>query len=236
MRYFLATIMLTCFSFIGHGQKYYGAFAEIDAGISIAYGDVKRYDFAPSTVKYSEIQPGGKFRFGFFLNDVTGLQFGYKYSLVAGSLPEKNLHFLGSTSEVSVKMKLSFQRAIDKNLSERLANRLKVFFDFGYGRLNYTTELQKFDKSKEIELDPDNYKMGQFSGRTGTFPIELTVMFKLNKYDPAYWQRVKDRFYLTLNGGVHFTGSDMVDGYRERGFGNDVFGFYSLGVAYFFAR
>ncbi|MCF8230760.1 MAG: hypothetical protein K9J27_01125 [Bacteroidales bacterium] len=225
-----------CLTSLLQGQKYYGAFAEIDAGMSITYGDVKRYDFAPSTMEYSEIQPGGQFKLGFFLNEVTGLQFGYNYSLLAGSHPEKNLRFLGNNSEVSAIIKLSFQRVIDDNLSERLANRLKVFFDFGYGRLYYTTDLKKFEESRVVELNPDNYEMGKSSGSVGTFPIELTVMFKLNKKDPAFWQRAKDRYYLTLNGGVHFTGSDMVDSYRDREFGNDFFGFYSLGVAYFFAR
>lgn len=224
------------FPLISVGQKYYEAFAEVDIGMSITYGDVKRYDFAPTTIRFSEIQPGGQIKVGYFFDELLGVQLGYNYTLLSGASPQKNLYFLGKNSEISAQLKLSFNQILEENLTSQMANRLKLFLSFGYGRLNYNTELEKYNKNKQIEIEPENYTLGTTSGSTGTIPVELTIMYKLNDYNPAFWQRIKDRYYLTLSGGVHFSGSDMVDGYQGRGFGKDFFGFYSLGIAYFFAR
>lgn len=218
------------------GQKYYSAFAQMDAGFTVTYGDVKRYDFAPATNGYIGIQPGVQAKVGVFMNEYTGMQIDAHFSMLSGHNPEKNLQFLSRNGSASVKFKMSFNSFIEDSFHERLAGRLKAFFDFGYGMLFYDTEVQKFKKQEPVELDEDSYRSGRSSGKTGVFPIALTVMYKLNKYDIAFWQRQKDRIYLTLSGGLHFTGSDLLDGFEGRDFGNDTYGFYSVGVAYFFGR
>lgn len=233
------TILLVALMFANHtstAQKHYDAFVQIDVGSTISLADVKRYYFAPTTQGLIELRYGSGVETTVFMNDNLGINFDIHYYTLAGIDPDKQVSFTASGWAPSVSLSIAFNSFFGENLRSPWDRRFKLFGKLGYGHFFYNNELMLLDDFDAQNLQTDNYSPGKHSRGTSFFPVEVSLMYKLNKYDNQFFRREKDRLYLVASASIAFTDTDELDNYAGRDFSKDAFTYFSVGLSYFFGR
>ncbi len=236
---YLKTIFFSVFLVLGlcgYSQKYFSNYVQADVGLAISISDVKRYDFAPTTQTQSEIQPGAGAEITFFTNENIGINIDFQYYSLAGVNPEINLKFTGSAWSPSVNLAFAFNQMFEEGLRSPWNRRFKLIGEIGYGRLMSSADLQRIDPDTTMTPPGADFNLGEKSINVGSIPLELTLMYKLNKTHNQFYRRGKDRLFLVVSGKVQFVGTDELDNYIDTGFSNDALTCFSVGIAYFFGK
>ncbi len=232
-------IILFCLIVIttyGNAQSNHSSYVQFDAGMTITLADIKRYDFAPTTEGLSELQYGSGLGTTFFLNENVGINTSLRFYALAGIEPELGLSFKGQGWAPSVSLSLAFNSVFEENLASPWNERFKLFVKMGYGHLFYQNELNLRENFDGEEVPSSFYETGKTKAGHSFFPVEVNLMFKLNKTNSEYFPQGKNRLYLVLSGTLAFVDTDELDSFSGRDFSNDAFTYFSVGLAYFMGR
>lgn len=223
-------MLLTLYA-IGQGKLPYSI--SLNGGVSVFYGDVKEYRFAPTTLNNSEIRPAGELQVRYSLNESVFLNGMFAFSSVSGTDKEKDRYFVSEIKEYTIGFNISLNNSVGSLMSKRVRDRFNFLIGAQVGSINTTGKLKRLSDDGLIQTVADIEEEG---GMNLVFPVEFAVQYKLNKLSPLYWRNFRSRLYLEMKAKIHFTNIDTIDLSIEDGFSNDIFGVYTIGFAYFFGR
>lgn len=217
------------------GQKHFNSYVSVDAGFTVSFTDIKRYDLVPTTIGVSEIQPGTGFEITYFSTEAIGFNFDFHFYSMAGIDPDLNLTYSGTATLTSLNLSFAFNKLFDKHLRSPWDRRFKAFVKLGYGRFAGSSTLERVNEEVGVNAgEASEIHLGEVNTSVGAMPLEINVMYKLTERHNRFYRETKDRLFLVFSGTAIFTATDQLDNYVDERFSSDVLTYYSVGVAYFF--
>lgn len=187
----------------------------VDGGVSVFFGDVKRYEYLPDHESPSEIKPMFRFNLGKEISPIFSLRGQFLYGDISGHKKKAKYNFKGTT--------LAGHLIADFNLIYLFTNnrfgrsKINAFAGIGFGYMSWDSKLY-FDipKADGTEIMAEN-KNGALSF-PGSLSLEYMITDKLSVYG---------------SGVLYVVNSDEVDA-KVGGIKVDMVNYYNLGIAYRF--
>ena len=186
-----------------------------DGGVSVFFGDVKRYEYMPDHKSPSEIQAMFSFNVGKELSSIINIRGQFLYGNISGHKQKSKYNFKGST--------IGGHLFADFNLIYLLTNerfgrsRINAFASLGFGYISWDSKLY-YDVPK-----PDGTElMAESNSGALSFPGSLSLEYMFSK-----------SFSVNANGYLYVVNSDELDA-KPGGIKVDMINYYSVGLAYRF--
>lgn len=190
-------------------------FVSGEGGISVFFGDVKRYDYVPDFESPSEIQPMFSLNVGKELSPILSVRGHFSYGNLSGHKKSAKINFKGTT--------IGAHALIDFNLiylftKQRFgSSRVNVLASFGAGYINWNSKLYSDNPLSDGTLLVDENSNGALS-----FPGALSIEYLITK-----------NFSIGVTGMLYVITSDEVDA-KPGGIKVDMINYNSLGFVYKF--
>lgn len=184
-----------------------------DGGVSIFFGDVKRYDYIPDFNKPSEIHPMFGASVGKEISKVFTIRGQFLYGQLGGH--KKSAHYYFDADIIGGHV------ITDINLNYLFTNarfgdsRLNIITSLGVGYMNWNSTLFYDNPPK----DSDGIMATNVGGNI-SFPVALSFEYILSKH-----------FSLNLEGLLYIVNSDEVDA-KPGGIKVDMINYNNLGITY----
>lgn len=191
-------------------------FISADGGVSIFFGDVKRYDYVPDFESPSEIQPMFSFNLGKELSPIISVRTQFLYGNISGHKQSAKYNFKGST--------YGGHAIVDFNLiylltKQRYGNsRFNVNLGIGLGYLLWDSKLYY-----DTPLADGTDLMGENSSGAISIPGALNIEYLITK-----------NLSIGVTGNIFVVNSDDVDA-KVGGIKMDMINYNSLGIVYRFS-
>lgn len=191
-------------------------FVSADGGVSIFFGDVKRYDYVPDFESPSEIQPMFSFNVGKGISPVVSVKGQFLYGNISGHKQSAKYNFKGTTYGGHLMADFNLIYLFTK---QRYGNsRFNVNLGIGLGYLLWDSKLYH-----DIPLADGTDLMDENSGGAISIPGALNIEYLINK-----------NISVGVTGNLFVVNSDDVDA-KAGGIKTDMINYNSLGVVYRFS-
>ena len=189
-------------------------FIKADAGMSIFFGDVKRYDYMPDFQSPSEVQPAFSAGFGKELSNIFSIRTQFLFGKLSGHKKTAHIHF---TSEVMGGSLLADVNLINLFTGSDVGDSpFSIGASMGVGYMKWNSKLYNIKSSTEDVL------LVESSDGAISIPLSLNMEYALNNH----WS-------LYIEGGLHIVFSDEVDA-KAGGIAYDMINYDAIGVCYKF--
>jgi len=190
-------------------------FVNANGGVSVFYGDVKRYDYIPDWESPSEIQPMFSANLGKEISKIFSVRAQFLYGDLSGHKKSAHYHFnsvvMGGHILTDINLYYLFTGARYGN------TRLNMFTSLGVGFMNWESKLYYDTPLADGTELMDASKTGALS-----FPASLSAEYLFSK-----------NFSANVEGLLYVVTSDEVDA-KPGGIKVDMISYYSLGITYRF--
>jgi len=201
-------------SFVSHWQ------AQVDAGTSLFFGDIKQYQWWPVYNYENEWRMGFGLQLNKQVSPIFGIRGQFLYGQLAGTRRAWNKHFTNDYFEFNLNTTININNIFAQYNRERFLN---AYIIFGLGLMNYNTSVYELGSNKLLQTVGGGNGKG-FGGRT----LETVMLGGL-----GLDFRLSDNWSLNLETANRAMNSDMLDGYIG-GFKYDVYNLTTVGVSYKF--
>ena len=190
-------------------------FVSGDGGISVFFGDVKRYDYVPDFESPSEIQPMFSLNGGKELSPIFSVRGQFSYGKLSGHKQSAKYNFEGTT--------IGAHALVDFNLiylltKQRFGNsRINILASLGAGYMSWDSKLYS-----DYPLPDGSYLVDQNSNGAMSFPLALSMEYLITK-----------NFSVGVSGLLYMITSDEVD-VKPGGIKFDMINYSSIGFVYRF--
>ncbi len=190
-------------------------FISAEGGITVFFGDIKRYDYVPDHKFPIEIQPIGSLNIGKELSPVIGLRGQFLYGGLSGHKKSAHMNFKSSLMGAHLMANINLVYLLTRTRFG--SNRLNVYSSFGVGYLMWDSELYN-----DIMPADGNNLMAISKKGALSIPGSLTIEYLITK-----------NFSMNMQGMLYVVTSDWVDA-KEGGIKTDMINYNSLGFVYKF--
>lgn len=190
-------------------------FVSGEGGISVFFGDIKRYDYVPDFESPSEIQPMFSLNAGRELSPIFSVRGQFLYGKLSGHKKSAKCNFEGTT--------IGAHALVDFNLiylftKQRFGNsRFNVLASLGAGYISWDSKLYS-----DNLLSDGTYLIDENSNGALSFPGALSIEYLITK-----------NFSVGVSGMLYVVTSDEVDA-KSGGIEMDMINYNSLGLVYRF--
>jgi len=185
-----------------------------DGGVSVFFGDVKRYDILPDWESPSEMQPLFSASFGREFTPIFRLRAQFLYGNLSGHKQRSHINFKSNIMGGHVLADINLIYLLTRTRFG--ANRLNVFASLGLGYISWDTKLYYDTPRASGDLIAEK-KAGNLS-----IPGSLTVEYLITQ-----------SFSIKAEGALYVIMSDEVDA-KAGGIEVDMINYNSLGITYKF--
>lgn len=185
-----------------------------DGGISVFFGDVKRYDYIPDWESPSEMQPMFSASFGREFTTIFRLRGQFLYGMLSGHKKSSHINF--KSDVMGGHLLADFNLTYLFTQTRFGSNRVNVFASIGLGYIGWDTKLY-YDTPKVTGDLVAESKLGELS-----IPGSLTIEYLFTQ-----------NFSIKIEGMLYAIMSDEVDA-KPGGIEVDMINYNSLGVTYKF--
>ena len=190
-------------------------FISAEGGVTIFYGDIKRYDYIPDHQSPSEIQPIGSLNIGKEISPVFSLRSQFLYGGLSGHKNSAHMNFKSVLMGAHLITDINLVHLFTKTRFGD--NRLNIYASLGAGYIYWNSELYN-------DIVPVAGTSLIASSKTGalSIPGSLTIEYLFNK-----------NFSMNIQGMLYVVTSDLVD-VKEGGIKTDMINYNSMGFVYKF--
>ena len=189
---------------------------EADGGMSVFFGDVKRYDYVPDYESPSEMQPFFSASLGKELSKIFTIRGQFQYGKLSGHKQSSHFNFSSNIMGGHLMTDISLYYLFTN--SRFGSSKINAFASLGAGYLMWDTELLYDTPQADGTSVICTSKMGAFS-----IPGSITFEYAINK-----------NFAINVEGALYVVTSDEVDA-KPGGIKVDMINYNSLGLVYKFA-
>lgn len=191
-----------------------------NAGASLFFGDIKQYNYLPSTTYKKEMNMGGGITLNYQASPSVGFRLQGMYSELSGKRDEWNIYFESSFFETNLNTIINLNNVFGQYRPDRF---ISVYGTLGLSLMQYNTVQKVLGTDEEIKKVGYGYGSG-FNGRTlqGAFLYGLGLNINVN-----------ERMNIQIETSNRTLDSDALDGW-ENGYALDTYNYTSLGLTYNF--
>ena len=185
-----------------------------DGGISVFFGDVKRYDYIPDWESPSEMQPMFALSMGKEISPIFRLRGQFLYGMLSGHKKSSRINFKSTMIGGHILTDINLIYLLTKTRFG--TNRINIYASLGLGYMSWDSKLY-YDTPKPSGDIMAVSKTGDFS-----FPGSITVEYLFTQ-----------NFSIKAEGMLYVVTSDEIDA-KVGGIKVDMINYNSLGVTYKF--
>jgi len=190
-------------------------FLKADAGITIFFGDVKRYDYIPDFESPSEVQFAFGGGFGKEISNVFNLRTQLVYGKLSGHKQSAHYYFKSNIILVNLLADINLVNLFTG--SSNGDTPLNIFSSIGIGYTNWDTHLRTDNPNAKGED-----LMAENNDGSISIPLSIHAEYALNNFWSIY-----------IEGGLHVVFSDEVDA-KAGGISYDMINYNAIGICYKF--
>ncbi|NPD45932.1 MULTISPECIES: SPOR domain-containing protein [unclassified Lentimicrobium] len=218
---FLSCLSLVVFSMLiavdtyGQRIKPNRWFVSGEGGVSVFFGDIKRYDYVPDFESPSEIQPMFSLNVGKEFSPVFGVRGQFLYGKLSGHKKSAKCNFEGTV--------FGAHALVDFNLIYLLTkhrygdSRINILASLGVGYINWDSKLYS-----DNPFPDGTYLVDENSNGALSFPGALSIEYLITK-----------NISVGISGMLYVVSSDEIDA-KPGGIKMDMINYNSIGLVYRF--